>query len=271
MILDRILADKKIEVETRRASTSLDQLKDASDVADAPRDFAGALRSESITTQSDVRSPRTAIRLLAEVKKASPSKGLIRPDFNPVEIAQTYERSGASAISVLTDEKYFQGCADYLKAVHAAVELPIIRKDFIVDPYQIYEARSWSADAILLIVAALSQEQLSEYKAVADSLGMASLVEVHTADELDTALAIGAEIIGVNNRNLQTFETTVQTSLDLASKVPADRIMVSESGIFTRGDVERLMQAGFDAILVGESLMREIDPGVKVKELLGIG
>lgn len=261
MILDKILADKYLEVEERKPSLSLHELMDAASCAAPPRDFTQALSS----------SKSGNIRLLAEVKKASPSKGLIRPDFDPVAIAKTYEASGASAISVLTDEKYFQGHADYLKAVRAAVSLPVLRKDFIVDPYQIYEARAWSADAILLIVAALSKDRLSEYMALAASLGMASLVEVHTDQELDTALDINAIIIGVNNRNLQTFETSLDTTIDLASRIPSGKVIVSESGIFSRDDVEYLMSAGVDAILVGESLMREPDPGVKVKELLGIG
>jgi len=261
LILDKILADKYLEVEERKPSLSLHELMDAASCAAPPRDFTQALSS----------SKSGNIRLLAEVKKASPSKGLIRPDFDPVAIAKTYEASGASAISVLTDEKYFQGHADYLKAVRAAVSLPVLRKDFIVDPYQIYEARAWSADAILLIVAALSKDRLSEYMALAASLGMASLVEVHTDQELDTALDINAIIIGVNNRNLQTFETSLDTTIDLASRIPSGKVIVSESGIFSRDDVEYLMSAGVDAILVGESLMREPDPGVKVKELLGIG
>jgi indole-3-glycerol phosphate synthase len=273
LILDRILIDKQIEVETRKAQIPLERLKQDALSADPPRDFKSALAGERIFhSQGDnSRKATSGIRLLAEVKKASPSKGLIRADFDPVKIAKIYETSGVSAISVLTDEKYFQGHADYLKAVRAAVQIPVLRKDFIVDPYQIYEARAWAADAILLIVAALSPTQISEYAALASDLGMAALVEVHTLGELDVALNSGADIIGVNNRNLQTFETTLKTSIELASRIPADRVLVSESGIFSRADVLRLMEAGVDAILVGESLMRETDPGIKVKELLGLG
>jgi len=208
--------------------------------------------------------------LIAEVKKASPSRGLIRPDFDPVAIARTYESAGASTISVLTDEQYFQGRLEYLAAIRAAVNLPLLRKDFIIDAYQVFESRAAQADGILLIVAALSRGQLSEFLGLADELGMASLVEVHTAEELDAALQVGARIVGVNNRDLRTFETKLETTLELASSVPADRVLVSESGILTRADVERLMEAGVDAILVGESLMRDPDPGVKVRELLNI-
>lgn len=207
--------------------------------------------------------------MIAEVKKASPSKGLIRPDFEPVTIAKTYESAGASAISVLTDEKYFQGSIEYLKSIRQAVDLPLLRKDFVIDAYQIYEARAAGADAILLIVAALSREQLVEFGGLARELGMGALIEVHTAEELDVALSTDEPIIGINNRNLQTFETTLDTTIELASRIPSDRVIVSESGIFTRADVERLTAAGVDAILVGESLMREPDPGVKVRELLG--
>ena len=258
MILDRILSNKRIEVDARKAQVSQGELERITREAPAPSDFASSV----------VRRP-SSVKLIAEIKKASPTKGLIRPDFDPVAIAETYEKSGASAISVLTDEKYFQGHLDYLKAVKDAVSLPVLRKDFIIDPYQIYEARAAGADAILLIVAALSREELSEFMALSEKLGMASLVEVHTSEELDVALEVGAKIIGINNRNLQTFETKLETTLELAAKIPGDRVIVSESGIFTRTDVEKLMAAGVDAILVGESLMREPDPGVKVKELLG--
>lgn len=259
-ILDKILADKRIEVEIRKAQESLEQVKISAGKAPASRCFASA-----------IGGPKSEIRLIAEIKKASPSKGLIRPDFDPVEIAKIYEASGASAISVLTDEKYFQGSLEHLKAVRNAVSLPVLRKDFIIDSYQIYESRTAGADAILLIIAALSHEELAGFMALASDLGMASLVEVHTAEELGTALEINARIIGINNRNLQTFKTKLNTTLELAARVTGDRILVSESGIFTRADVEKLMSAGVDAILVGESLMREADPGMKVKELLGIG
>ena len=274
MILDRILEDKRVEVADRKRSTPKNELEAAIRDVPVPRFFLPV-------RQSAIRNPQSApperasrsvgkIALIAEIKKASPSKGLIREDFDPVAIAKTYEASGASAISVLTDEKYFQGRLEYLVAVHDAVGLPILRKDFIIDPYQVYEARAAKADAILLIVAALPIEQLNGLMALATELGMASLVEVHAPEELDVALEIGSKIIGINNRNLRTFETKLETTLALAAKVPGDRILVSESGILARSDVESLMAVGVDAILVGESLMRERDPGLKVRELLGV-
>ena len=275
-ILDRILADKRIEVADRKARLPLHGITRAAHDAPPPRAFASALRGATPSPlegegrgEGEMRGPRLSVSLLAEIKKASPSKGLIRPDFDPVEIARTYEQSGASAISVLTDEKYFQGKLEYLTAVHDAVGLPLLRKDFTIDAYQVHEARAACADAILLIVAALAADDLAALMALASDLGMASLVEVHTADEMRTALDIGARIIGVNNRDLRTFEVRLETTLDLARDVPADRVLVSESGIRDRADVERLMSAGVDAILVGESLMRKPDPGTKVRELLG--
>ncbi len=280
MILDNILADKRIEVGARKAQVPMPDIQRSILDAPSPRDFAGALRGLTADTGIFFLSDSAngvkltplqgQVQLIAEVKKASPSKGLIRPDFDPVAIAKTYEAAGASAISVLTDEKYFQGSLEYLKAIRAEVKLPLLRKDFVVDPYQIYEARAAGADAVLLIVAALSIDELSYFRALASELGMASLVEVHTREELDVALDIKAKIIGINNRNLQTFETALYTTFDLAAEIPSDCIIVSESGISTRKDVVHLAAAGVSAILVGESLMREPDPAVKVKELLGI-
>lgn len=274
-ILDTILADKRIEVAERMARVSLSEVVRAARDAPPPRDFARALRPATPSPlegegrgEGETRGSRPSIALIAEIKKASPSKGLIRADFDPVEIAETYEAAGASAISVLTDEKYFQGRLEYLKAVHDAVNLPLLRKDFIVDEYQVHEARAACADAILLIVAALQKDELAKLMFLASDLGMSSLVEVHTADELETALEVGAKIIGINNRDLRTFEVKLETTLDLAPRIPDDRVLVSESGIRTRADVERLMSAGVDAILVGEALMREQDPGAKVRELL---
>ena len=267
MILDRILQDKKLEVERLHIDTPPEYLVDIALQMDPPLDFRAALRAPG--PKSEVRNPKSEIALVAEVKKASPSKGLIRPDFDPVAIARRYEETGASAISVLTDEKHFQGRLEYLTQIREAVGIPLLRKDFIIDRMQVYEARAAGADAILLIVAALSLGQLHDLLGAARDLGMAALVEVHTESELCTAVSVGADIIGINNRDLQTFETRLETTLELASRVPPDRVLVSESGINTRADVERLMAAGVDAILVGESLMREEDPGSKVKELLG--
>lgn len=223
----------------------------------SPRDFVGALRA----------APPPA--LIAEVKKASPSKGVIRYDFNPVDIARIYAEGGAACISVLTDEPYFEGHLDYLRAIRQAVDNPLLRKDFIIDEYQLLEAREAGADAILLIAAALPVPQTKRLLERAASLGMASIVEVHNREELDEALSIEAPIIGINNRNLHQFRTTLRTTLELVPHIPADRIVISESGINFRADVERLAQAGVHAVLVGEALMREADIAAKLGELLG--
>lgn len=270
MILDKILADKRAEVEALHKSAPAEYLMTMALEADPPLDFRAAI-APLLTKEGlgEVRSARSDIRLIAEVKKASPSKGIIRPDFDPVAIARRYEETGASAISVLTDEKYFQGKLEYLTQIREAVGIPLLRKDFIIHRIQVYEARAAGADAILLIAAALPPHDLRVLMGVARDLGMDSLVEVHTAEELETAIEAGARIIGINNRDLQTFETGLETTLELAAKVPPDRVLVSESGINTRADVERLMAAGVDAILVGESLVREPDPRTKVRELLG--
>ncbi|MHB1458560.1 MAG: indole-3-glycerol phosphate synthase TrpC [Armatimonadota bacterium] len=262
MILDKIIAHKGPEVAARKQLISLERMMSEANNAPPALDFKSA-----ITRGAD----SDPVRLIAEVKKASPSKGLIRADFDPVEIARMYEKAGASAISVLTDEKYFQGHLDYLRAIRSTVGIPLLRKDFIIDEYQIYEARAAGADAILLIAAALSRDTISAFKHISSDLGMASLVETHTADEMMIAIDAGAEIIGINNRNLQTFEVSLETTLELAMMAPDGCILVSESGIFTRADVMMLHEAGVDAILVGESLMREADPAMKVMYLLGTG
>jgi indole-3-glycerol phosphate synthase len=214
--------------------------------------------------------------LIAEVKKASPSAGVIRPDFDPVAIARQYEAAGADCLSVLTDEKFFQGSLEYLKQIRQAVELPLLRKDFIIDARQILEAIEWGADAILLIVAILKDEQLKHFHSLARAAGLASLVEVHDESELDRAMAVGAELIGVNNRDLKTFKVDLATTECLAARLfspsPVTRnpsLLVAESGIHTRADVERLARYGASAILVGESLMRHTDIKTKVRELLG--
>lgn len=269
MILDKIIADKRAEVEALHIDTPLEYLMTMALGAAPPRGFRAAISGKPDLSDASDRSARSDIRLIAEVKKASPSKGLIRADFDPVAIARRYEETGASAISVLTDEKYFQGSLEYLKQISEVVRLPLLRKDFIIDHMQVYEARAAGADAVLLIVAALSIGRLHDLLELVRNLGMDALVEVHTESELCTALSIGADIVGINNRNLQTFETRLETTLELASMVPPDKVLVSESGINTRADVERLMEAGVDAILVGESLMREEDPGSKVNQLLG--
>jgi indole-3-glycerol phosphate synthase len=259
MILDEIVAYKKEELaETKRGASLADQKKRAAD-AGPLRGFGAALTATG------------GIKLIAEVKKASPSKGVIREDFDPVGIAATYQEAGATCLSVLTEKKYFQGSLESLGAIRRAVGLPLLRKDFIVDEYQVFEARAAGADAILLIAACLDRRQLEDYLGIAGNLGLDVLVESHTVKELDKTLHAGARIVGINNRDLTRFTVSLQTTFDLLRDIPDDRVVVSESGIQSRDDVVRLEKAGVDAVLVGESLMREKDMGRKVKELLGIG
>ena len=261
-ILSEILASKRTEVAIKREHTVPQELEKRVRDAPAPRDFVGALRAGQEAAAS--------IALIAEVKKASPSKGIICENFDPLEIARTYAENGASCLSVLTDEKYFQGHLNYLPQIREIVSLPLLRKDFIVDEWQIAESRAFGADAILLIVAALSPPDLRRFlKATRDS-GMAALVEVHDQDEMNEALDAGAELIGINNRDLHTFRTTLATTLNLVANLPPapNRLLVSESGIFTAADVAQLRTAGVEAFLVGEALMRESDIGAKMRELL---
>lgn len=256
-VLDKILATKQEEVEALHARTPLAQLQARS--ADLPptRGFADALRQPEVA-------------LIAEVKKASPSKGIIRADFDPVALARAYEVGGASCLSILTDEQYFQGHLDYLSEIRASVALPLLRKDFMIDDAQIYEARIAGADAILLIVAAIPDApRLREMRELAESLSLAALVEVHTADELDIAAESGATLLGVNNRDLKTFDVRLELFETLAPRFPAGAVAVAESGIFTFADVERVRQAGADAVLVGESLMRQADVTEATRKLLG--
>jgi indole-3-glycerol phosphate synthase len=255
-ILDEIVAYKREFVAESKRRVPFQTLQDQVTANPGERRFARALRGE-------------VIAVIAEVKKASPSKGLIRPDFNPVEVAATYEANGARAISVLTDERYFQGSACALTQVRQAVDLPLLRKDFTIDPYQVYEARAIGADAVLLIVGILSADQLMEYLDLAHSLSLDALVEVHTEGEMETALDAEARVIGINNRDLRTFQTDLAVTENLIGLIPEGVVVVSESGIHTREDVLRLQDAGADAILVGESLMREPDIGRKLRELLG--
>lgn len=207
--------------------------------------------------------------VIAEVKKASPSKGVLRPDFHPAEIAQSYEKHGAACLSVLTDVHFFQGSPDYLKQARAACALPVLRKDFIVDPYQVYEARSWGADCILLIVAALDHGLMAELETCAHELGMGVLVEVHDGDELSAALQLKTAMLGINNRNLRTFETSLQTTIDLLPRIPSDKLVVTESGILNMDDVKRMRDADVHAFLVGEAFMRAPEPGVELARLFG--
>lgn len=257
-ILDKIVQQKKQEVAEARVRVPLEQLKAIAPSLPPTRNFGAALRKPN------------EVALIAEVKKASPSKGLIRQDFHPEDIALIYTEAGAAAISVLTDREFFQGHLEYLYQVRKVTQLPLLRKDFIIDEYQIYEARRWGADAVLLIAAILSDEQLKEYLAVAHSLGLDCLVEVHSAEEMSRMLNTPAKIIGVNNRNLHTFQTDVNTTFELQKMIVDPQItLVSESGIYHSDQVEQLQSAGVQAILVGESLMRAQDIFGQVQALMG--
>lgn len=259
-ILDTIVSQKQVEVARLPAATVTAESLAAALDRRGRRDFIGALRQPK----------RGAVALIAEVKKGSPSAGIIRPDFDPVAIARQYEAAGASCLSVLTDEKFFHGSLRYLREIRAAVSLPLLRKDFIIDERQILEAVEWGADAILLIVAILDDERLRRFHALASGAGLAALVEVHDEAELERARAAGARLIGVNNRDLKTFKVDLAATERLAARLPAgEALLVAESGIHNRADVQRLARCGARAILVGESLMRHADIGAKVGELLG--
>ena len=257
-VLKRILARKQEEVAERRDRVSLFELKARAASAPPVRGFADAV-------QAKIAAGLPAV--IAEVKKASPSKGVIRADFDPAAIARSYEAGGAACLSVLTDIDFFQGSDAYLQQARAACSLPVLRKDFIVDAYQLYEARVLGADCVLLIAAALDDAQLSEYAFIADELGMDVLVEVHDLDELERALPIPARLLGINNRNLKTFEVSLQTTLELKVAVPADRVLVTESGILARADVALMRDNAIHAFLVGEAFMRQPDPGAALSAL----
>jgi indole-3-glycerol phosphate synthase len=256
MILDRILAHKYIEVAQRRLALPIEQLREQALTQPPPRDFIGALK----------RAGRPA--LIAECKKASPSKGLLQPEYDPAQLARTYAENGAAALSVLTDEQFFQGTLSDLTSAREAAGLPALRKDFIVDCYQVYEARAAEADAVLLIVAALRFEQLQELQQQIDELGMTPLVEVHDEAEVDIALKIASRLIGVNNRNLHDFSVDLHTTARLRKCIPPNITLVTESGIHTTYDVARARDMGVDAILVGEALVTASDAGGKVRELV---
>jgi indole-3-glycerol phosphate synthase len=261
-ILKKINKHKREEVAVARKGTPLGELKARiAGLEDIPRGFERALRIA-------VASDRTAI--IAEVKKGSPSKGIIREAFDPLEIAGIYRANGATCLSVLTDEHFFMGHLSFLALIRETVGLPLLRKDFIVDPYQIYEARAAGADAILLIAASLGLGQLKEFYALARELDLDVLLEVHDEAEMETALRTDCPVIGVNNRNLRTFVTDLDTTARLARMLPSDRLLVAESGINTRSDIQRLAAAGAGAFLIGESLMRETDMGAKLRELVGM-
>jgi indole-3-glycerol phosphate synthase len=257
-ILEKILATKLVEIAAGLAVVSLAEMRTQAAAAAPPRDFVGALRAKLAAGQPAV---------IAEIKKASPSKGVIRPDFKPAEIAASYEKGGAACLSVLTDRDYFKGSADYLMQARAACSLPVLRKDFIIDPYQIYEARAMGADCILLIAAALELPVMRELEALAHALGMAVLVESHNAEELDAALQLTTPLQGINNRNLRTFEVSLDTTLDLLPKIGSDRIVVTESGILAPTDVARMRGNDVNTFLVGEAFMRADDPGMELARL----
>jgi indole-3-glycerol phosphate synthase len=259
-ILNKIVAVKREEVAAALARKPLDVVRADAESRVLTRDFVGALRAKIAVGQPAV---------IAEVKKASPSKGVLRADFIPADIAQSYAEYGAACLSVLTDVQFFQGCVDYLKQARASCQLPVLRKDFMVDAYQIYESRAMGADAILLIAACLDDAQMKDFESIARSLDMAVLVEVHDGAELVRALKLKTPLIGVNNRNLKTFEVSLDTTLTLMRDIPADRLLVCESGIHTRDDVLRMGAAGVNAFLVGEAFMRAQEPGEALAALFG--
>ena len=259
-ILNKIIAVKREEIAEAINHKPLPAMRKDAESRVLTRDFVGALRSKIAAGQAAV---------IAEIKKASPSKGVLRTDFIPADIAQSYAEHGAACLSVLTDKQFFQGSIDYLKQARASCGLPVLRKDFIIDAYQVYESRVMGADCILLIAACLDDAQMKSLEALAFSLDMAVLVEVHDAAELERALMLKTPLIGVNNRNLNTFEVSLDTTLGLAGQVPAERLLISESGIATADDVQRLRRAKVNAFLVGEAFMRAEEPGEALQQLFG--
>ncbi len=259
-ILKKIVAVKRDEVAAARLRRGLASVRGDAEALGAQRDFVAALRG---------RITKGEAAVIAEIKKASPSKGRLREDFRPAEIAASYARHGAAALSVLTDERFFQGSAAALEAARAACSIPVLRKDFMIDVYQLFEARAMGADCILLIAALLDDAQLRDFEATALALGMAALVEVHDERELARALRLATPLVGINNRDLRNFEVSLDTTLAMAPRVPTDRLVVSESGIHAPADIQRLRGAGVYAFLVGEALMRAPDPGVALASLIG--
>ena len=257
-ILDKIVAVKRDEIAAARSTRDIASLRRDAESLGGLRDFVGGLRAR-------IAAGRAAV--IAEIKKASPSKGVLREHFAPADIAASYERHGAAALSVLTDARFFQGDAAYLEQARAACALPVLRKDFMVDAYQVFEARAIGADCILLIAACLDDAQMADLEAQALALGMAVLVEVHDGVELDRALRLKTPLVGINNRNLRTFEVTLDTTLGLLDRLPSDRLLVTESGILGRTDVQRMRDAKVHAFLVGEAFMRALDPGAALAEL----
>lgn len=260
-ILQKILTVKAQEIAAAKANCSWETMRAKAEQALPTRDFVGAIRSKITAGQPAV---------IAEIKKASPSKGVLRVDFRPAEIAASYASHGAACLSVLTDAQFFQGSAEYLQEARAACSIPVLRKDFMVDTYQIYQARALGADCILLIAAALNLAQMQEFEALAHSLNLSVLIEVHNKAELDEALKLTAPLIGINNRNLRTFEVNLQTTLDLLPHIPQERIVVTESGILQAEDVQLMRNNHVNAFLVGEALMRAPEPGVALARLFGL-
>jgi indole-3-glycerol phosphate synthase len=260
-ILDKIVSVKLEEVAAAVKRKSLEAVRFDAESRVLTRDFVGALRAKIAAGQPAV---------IAEIKKASPSKGVLRADFIPADVAQSYAEFGAACLSVLTDQQFFQGCVDYLKQARASCQLPVLRKDFMVDAYQIYESRAMGADAILLIASCLDDAQMKDFEQIARSLDMAVLVEVHDAAELERALKLKTPLVGVNNRNLKTFEVSLDNTLTLMRDIPKDRLLVCESGIHTRDDVLRMGAAGVNAFLVGEAFMRAKEPGEALAALFGM-
>ena len=257
-ILNKILGVKQAEVQAAMADKPLVMLQREAMAMPAARDFVGAIRNK-------IAAGKPAV--IAEIKKASPSKGVIREDFRPAEIAATYAAHGAACLSVLTDAQFFQGSPEYLKQARAACAIPVLRKDFMIEAYQVYEARAMGADCILLIAAALDLPRMRQLETIAHDLGMGVLVEVHNGEELDLALQLDTPLLGINNRNLRTFEVTLQTTFDLLARIPADKIVVTESGIFTPEDVALMRSHEVHTFLVGEAFMRQPDPGVELENV----
>ena len=258
-ILDKILATKKNEIKNAKQLFSLSDLTEKIEINNDERDFVAALQ---------VKHKMRSQAVIAEIKKASPSKGIIRDTFDPVAIAESYEKGGAACLSVLTDKEYFQGDINYIQQIKQTCQLPILRKDFIIDSYQIYESKAFGADCILLIAAALDLSEMKEFEAIAKSLNMAVLVESHNQAELEKALELNTLLIGINNRNLKTFDVSLQTSIDLKEKIPSDRITITESGIFTHEDIDCMNKHGISTFLIGEAFMRDADPGQSLENLI---
>ena len=258
-ILNQILGDKAAEVVTRAKAVSLPELSRRVENLPPCRGFVSSIKEKIDSGQ---------VAVIAEIKKASPSKGIIRKNFDPAQIARSYADNGATCLSVLTDQKYFKGHADFLMSARAACNLPVLRKDFMIDPYQVYEAREMGADAILLIVAALGDPMMNDLEQTANSLGMDVLVEVHNEQELERALCLKTPLLGINNRNLRTFETALSTTIEMLSLIPEDKLVVSESGIHNRADIELLRENKVNGFLIGEAFMRQKDPGRALSELI---